>query len=123
MYNDAAMSAPIDRPNNYGQAGHTYRSFEEWERDKLIKNLSEALAVCDKRIQDAMVEHFTKADEDYGRRVKEGIEKAMKELQEKGTEYEIPGREAGKSKFGLGSIAANEATKEAVERSYEADPY
>ena len=57
--------------------------FEEWERDELIKNLSEALAVCDNRIQEAMVKHFTKADEDYGRRVKEGIEKKMKEIQEK----------------------------------------
>src|SRR5699024_12259478 len=49
-FNAAAMSAPIDRPNNYGQAGHTYRSFEDWEREELIKNLSEALAVCDERI-------------------------------------------------------------------------
>src|SRR5690625_1510711 len=32
-FNAAAMSAPIDRPNNYGQAGHTYRSFEDWERE------------------------------------------------------------------------------------------
>ncbi|WP_066291839.1 catalase-related domain-containing protein [Bacillus sp. FJAT-29937] len=114
------MSAPIDRPNNYGQAGHTYRSFEEWERDELIKNLSEALAVCDKRIQDAMIEHFTKADEDYGRRVKEEIEKVMKELK---TETKIPGREAGKSKFGQGSLAANEAIEDAVKKSHEADPY
>lgn len=74
------MSAPIERTNDYGQAGQTYRSFEDWERDELIKNLSDALAVCDKRIQDAMIEHFTKADEDYGRRVKKGIEKKMKEL-------------------------------------------
>ena len=81
-YNAEAMSAPIDRPNNYGQAGNTYREFEDWERDELIKNLSEALAVCDKRIQEAMIEHFTKADKDYGRRVKEGIEKKMKEMQE-----------------------------------------
>ena len=28
MYNAAAMSAPIDRPNNYGQAGHTYRALK-----------------------------------------------------------------------------------------------
>ncbi len=76
--NGAVMSAPIDRPNNYSQADHTYRSFEDWERDELIKNLSEALGVCDKKIQDAMIEHFTKADEDYGRRVKEGIEMKMK---------------------------------------------
>src|SRR5690625_8029573 len=70
------MSEPIDRPNNYGQAGHTYRSFEDWERDELIKNLSEALAVCDERIQNAMIKHFTQADKEYGRRVKEEIGRA-----------------------------------------------
>jgi len=86
----------------------------------LIKNLSEALAVCDKRIQDAMIEHFTQADEDYGRRVKEGIEKVMKEMK---VENEVPGREAGKSKFGQGTLAANEATEEAVKKSHETDPY
>lgn len=119
-YNAAAMSAPIDRPNNYGQAGHTYRSFEEWERNELVKNLSEALAVCDKRIQNAMIEHFTQADEDYGRRVKEGIEKKMKEAK---TENKLPGREVSKSKYGQGSLAANEATKDAVKKSHESDAY
>lgn len=122
-YNAAAMSAPIDRPNNYGQAGETYRSFEDWERDELIKNLSDALAICDKRIQDAMIEHFTKADEDYGKRVKEGIAKKMAELKEMGTESELPGRASGKSKFGEGTIVAKEATKDAVKKSQEADPY
>ena len=120
VYNAAAMSAPIDRPNNFGQAGHTYRSFEDWERDELIKNLSEALAVCDKRIQNAMLEYFTKADEDYGRRVKEGLEKVMKELK---SENKVPGREAGKSKFGQGSLAENEATEEALKKGHKADPY
>lgn len=122
-YNAAAMSAPIDRPNNYGQAGHTYRSFEDWERDELIKNLSEALAVCDKRIQDAMIDHFTQADEDYGSRVKEGIEKVMKEIAETNAGDQVPGRESGKSKFGQGSLAANEATKDAVKKSRETNPY
>ncbi len=122
-YNAAAMSAPIDRPNNYGQAGHTYRSLEDWERDELIKNLSEALAACNKRIQDAMVEHFTQADEDYGRRVKEGIEKRTKELKEMSAENNVPGREAGQSKYGQGSLSANEATREAVDKGHEADPY
>lgn len=119
-FNAAAMSAPIDRPNNYGQAGDTYRELEDWERDELIHNLSDDLAVCDKTIQDAMVEHFTKADEDYGRRVKEGIEKKMKEMKE---DHTLPGREAGQSKYGQGSLAANEATKDAVKKSRDADPY
>src|SRR5699024_6331724 len=119
----AAMSAPIDRTNNYGQARETYRSFEDGERDELIKNLSEALAVCDKRIQDAMIEHFTQADEDYGRRVKEGIEMKRREREEMKTENKIPGRESGQSKYGQGSAAANEATKDAVKKSRRADPY
>ena len=34
-----------------------------------------------------MIEHFTQADEDYGRRVKEGIEKKMKEAK---TENKLP---------------------------------
>lgn len=117
------MSAPIDRPNNYGQAGHTYRSFDDWERDELIKNLSEALAVCDKRIQDAMFEHFTQADEDYGRRVKEETGKVMKQILAMSGEEQIPGRDAGRSKYGQGSIAENQASKEAVEKSHETDPY
>ncbi len=121
-YNAAAMSAPIDRPNNYGQAGHTYRSFEDWERDELIKNLSEALAICDKKIQDAMIEHFTQADEDYGIRVKEGIQAKMKEMKEMAKEN-VPGREAGISKYGEGTIDANQATEDAVKKSHEADPY
>ncbi|WP_088034353.1 catalase [Evansella clarkii] len=122
-YNAAAMSAPIDRPNNFGQAGETYRSFEDWERDELIKNLSDALAICDKRIQDAMIGYFTEADEDYGRRVKDGIEQKMKELKEN-NEEEVPGREAGsKSKFGQGYPGANKAAEEAPKKGHDAEPY
>lgn len=122
-YNAALMSEPIDRPNNYGQAGETYRSFEDWERDELINNLSDALAICDERIQEAMIHHFTQADEDYGRRVKEGIEMKMKEIEKLAQEGKLPGRESGISKYGQGTIAANEATKDAVKKSHEADPY
>lgn len=92
-------------------------------RDKLIKNLSEALAICDKRIQDAMVYHFTQADEDDGRRVKEAIEKVMKEIKEAKMEDQVPGREAGKSKFAQGTLATNAATEEAVKKGHEAGPY
>lgn len=114
------MSTPIHRPNNYSQAGYTYRSFEDWERNELIKNLSEAFAVCDKRIQNVMIEHFTQVDEDYGRHVKEGIEKKMKEAK---IENKLPGREVSKSKYGQGSLAANEATKDVVKKSHESDYY
>ena len=42
-----------------------------------------------------MIDHFTQADEDYGHRVKEGIEKKMKEMQEMKKENKVPGRESG----------------------------
>src|SRR5690625_86126 len=121
-YNAAAMSAPIDRPNNYGQAGETYRSFKDWERDELVENLGEALAVCEESIQKAMIEHFTKADEDYGRRVKEEMKKKIQEMKQQETKGDI-GRDAGPSKYGQGSMDANEATQEAVDKSQEADRY
>lgn len=116
------MSAPIDRPNNFGQAGHTYRSFEDWERDELIDNLGDALAVCEESIQQTMIEYFTKADEDYGAQVKADMEKKIAALKEQTGNLEL-GRASGQSKYGQGSIAANEATKEAVEKSRETDGY
>lgn len=70
-----------------------------------------------------MIEHFTQADEDYGRRVKEGIEKRTKEVEAMSNEDNVPGRESGKSKYGHGSLSANEAAKEAVQKSHESDPY
>ncbi len=63
----------ISRPCNFKQAGERYRSFEDWERDELISNLVGALSQCDKDIQDRMINNFTEADADYGRRVAEGI--------------------------------------------------
>ncbi|VDH00431.1 Catalase [Lysinibacillus sphaericus] len=122
-YNAAAMSAPIDRPNNYGQAGETFRQFEDWERKELINNLSEALSACDSRIQAAMIEHFTQADEEYGRLVKEGIEKKVREMKETTAESDILGRDSGKTKFGQGTPESKEAVEEAVEKGHEADPY
>lgn len=69
-----------------------------------------------------MIEHFTQADEEYGIRVKEGIQAKMKEMKEMAKEN-VPGREAGISKYGEGTIDANQATEDAVKKSHEADPY
>jgi catalase len=63
----------IDRTNDFKQAGERWRSFEDWERDELISNLVDALKDCNRDIQERMVYHFTQADQDYGRRVAEGI--------------------------------------------------
>jgi catalase len=70
-----------------------------------------------------MVHHFTQADEDYGRRVKEGIEAKMKEMENMKDEGP-PGREAGeKSKYGTGGFTQQQAAKDAVDKGHEADPY
>ncbi|MFK7692384.1 catalase [Paenibacillus sp. HJGM_3] len=75
-YNDKLVREKISRPNDFGQAGDTYRKFEPWERDELVANLVDALKICHPEIQSKMIGHFTQADPDYGRRVKEGLEQA-----------------------------------------------
>ncbi|MFC0677819.1 catalase [Lysobacter korlensis] len=63
----------LSRENNYAQAGERYRTFQDWERDELIRNLVGALSECEREIQRRMVEHFRQCDADYGRRVAEGL--------------------------------------------------
>lgn len=77
-YNAKLVREKIDKPNDFKQAGETYREFEDWEREELIANLVNALKICDPRIQDKMIGFFTEADPDYGKRVREGLEQAMK---------------------------------------------
>lgn len=67
------MREKIERTNDFGQAGDTYRAFEDWERDELISNMVDALAQCKPDIRERMISHFTQADADYGRRVAEGL--------------------------------------------------
>lgn len=72
------MRAPIDRTNNFKQAGERYRTFEDWERDDLINNLVDALSGAIPPVQQKMIELFTQCDEDYGRRVREGLDNRQK---------------------------------------------
>jgi catalase len=67
------MRAPIERQNNYGQAGERYRTMPAEERDDLVHNLITLLGQCDKSIQEKMVWHFGQCDEEYGRRVATGL--------------------------------------------------
>ncbi len=45
----------------------------EWERDDLVLNLVDLIGQCDAHIQERMVAHFARCDEEFGRRVAEGI--------------------------------------------------
>lgn len=75
-YDAKLVRRKLDRPNDFQQAGETYRKFEDWERDELIANLVTALKICDRRIQEKMVAHFAAADPEYGRRVADGLAEA-----------------------------------------------
>lgn len=72
-YNAKLVHAPIDRQNNFGQAGETYRSFDKEVQDELISNLVDALSQCKQDIRDRMIDYFTQADAEYGRRVADGL--------------------------------------------------
>jgi catalase len=63
----------LHRTNDYGQAGERYRTMPDWERDDLVLNLVTMLGDCERQIQDRMIEHLTRCDADYGRRVAEGL--------------------------------------------------
>ncbi|RFU67409.1 catalase [Peribacillus saganii] len=100
---------PIDRTNNFGQAGDTYRHMEEWEREELITNLVNTLAPCDERIKSKMVEMFYKCDEDYGKRVEEGLRNASAN----NTSTREP----------IGAEGAEDAPQQAEEKGHSQDPY
>ncbi|WP_422661569.1 catalase [Paenibacillus sp. EC2-1] len=105
-YHANLVREKIDRTLDFKQAGDTYRAFEDWERDELIRNLSGALVQCDARIQEQMIAYFTSADQDYGHRVREGIEQMKKNR----------GGDAVQSE-------REEAVQDAERKGHEADPY
>ncbi|HEY1403626.1 MAG TPA: catalase, partial [Pyrinomonadaceae bacterium] len=69
----AVVRQKIGRTNDFKQAGERYRTMTDWERDDLVNNLSNALKQCNPDIQERMIALLTKCDENYGRRVAEGI--------------------------------------------------
>ena len=109
-YQAALVRERIERQNNFKQAGETYRNFEDWERDDLISNLSSALVQANEQIQNKMIELFTQCDEDYGRRVAEGIKKKKEEM-------------SSMHNDGIGSGREQEAVKKAEDDSRDAKPY
>jgi catalase len=63
----------IPRTNDYIQAGERFLLSEPWEQDDLVANLVDALSQCDRAIQERMVWHFFLCEDEYGRRVGEGL--------------------------------------------------
>ncbi|KAA6213906.1 catalase [Streptomyces albofaciens JCM 4342] len=63
----------IPRTNDYLQAGQRFRLLADWERDDLVKNLTDAISQADRRVQERMVWHFLLVDNELGLRVGEGL--------------------------------------------------
>src|SRR6266481_2814281 len=61
---------PIDKQDNFRQAGEFYRALDKHEQDDLIKNLAADLGqIKSMQIKETMVSHFYQADKDYGTRL------------------------------------------------------
>jgi catalase len=72
-YHARLTRSTIERENNYQQASDRYWTISTWERDELIDTLVGLLSQCERDVQERMVWHFLLADDEYGRRVGEGI--------------------------------------------------
>lgn len=109
-YNDKLVHQKIDRTNDFQQAGETYRRFSAEEQAELIRNLTNALKVCRPHIRETMIKHFTQADPEYGKRVAESLEEAMKHMTEE-------------EKRNTGSFAGDWAVKQAERMGQKTDRY
>lgn len=70
----ATQQAPIRRTQNFRFAGERYRAFTADERTHLVANLVADLGqVQSEAVKLRMTAHFFRADEEYGRRVAEGL--------------------------------------------------
>jgi len=78
-YSKAALSGtvvqqPIEKQQNFKQAGDLYKSFTDAEKTNLIKNLAGDLnKVKNAEVKKKMVAHFYAADADYGTRLAKAV--------------------------------------------------
>ncbi|MFF3269633.1 catalase [Streptomyces chrestomyceticus] len=63
----------IPRTNDYLQAGQRFRLMADWERDDLVKNLTDLISQADRPVQERMVWHFLLVENELGLRVGEGL--------------------------------------------------
>lgn len=70
--------ATIDRfdttgEDNYSQAGNLFRIMTKSQKEQLVSNIAGGLSQAEKTVQERMLEHFSKADEEYGAMLKEEL--------------------------------------------------
>jgi catalase len=70
----SVQQRPIDRKQDFAQAGDLYRSLTDSERENLIKNLAGDLGkVKNAAVKLKMTSHFYRADTDYGTRLARAV--------------------------------------------------
>lgn len=106
----------IDRTNDTKQAGETYRRMQQWEKDELINNLVNDLAICPQEVQTKMIALAEEADEEYGRRLREGLAQKKKEA----VDYSV---EFGEEMRPLGVQEARKTVKEIIEQARNSESY
>jgi catalase len=70
----------IARTDDYTQVGDRYWLQEEWERDEMVANFIDALSQCDRAIQERMVWHMYMAEDEFGKRVGDGIGVSLEDV-------------------------------------------
>lgn len=61
------------KEDNYSQAGDLFRIMSDDQKEQLTSNIAGGLSQASISVQERMVEHFSKADIEYGRLVKEKL--------------------------------------------------
>ncbi|MPQ45086.1 catalase [Clostridium tarantellae] len=63
----------ITKTDDFAQAGERYRAMSTMEKDHLIDNIVSDMVNVKEEIQRKAIENFTKADKEFGQRVKDGL--------------------------------------------------
>ncbi|WP_158774107.1 catalase [Cobetia sp. L2A1] len=80
--NGTTQQQPIDKQQNFAQAGELYRSFSEQDQTFLIEALAGDLGkVKNDEIRNIMVSHFYQADHEYGERLAEQVNVDMDDVE------------------------------------------
>src|SRR5262249_33645335 len=72
---EAARRPLVQRADDFEQAGPPSRPPSREDREHLIANIAGHLGQARASVQQGMIEHFTRADADYGARVKAALGK------------------------------------------------
>lgn len=64
---------PIDKQNNFKQAGERFKKMSEKEKAILIDNITASIVDVDYEIQLKVIENFSKADPQWGREVRKAL--------------------------------------------------